>query len=183
MEEAGEGAVELAFVAGLVAEEEIEGATGVGEVTDGEGGAGGGVVDGDGVVHGGGKFHLMGDAGGFHGPDALLPPPGGDHFFDEGALGGGAGLVLFHEVVIQLVEELGHFAREDDGAGEEAVANGVERRVVFAAGGNRSTGFGAVGAGGSGTAFGSLAFHLRLWSRETGQAGGGEGKVLRGAEI
>ena len=150
--------MELTFVARLVAEEEIQRAAGVGEVPDGEGGARRRVVDRDGVVHGGREFDLERDAGGFHGPDALFPPPRRDHFFDQRALGGSAGLVLFHEVVVLLAKVLGHFAWENHGAAEEAVARGVERRVVFAAGGDRAAGFGAVGARGGGTGFGSGTF-------------------------
>ncbi len=52
VKKAVEGAVELALVAGFVTEVEVEGAGVVGKVADGEGGAGGRVVNWNDAAHG-----------------------------------------------------------------------------------------------------------------------------------
>ena len=162
--EAGEGAVELTFVAGFVTEDEVEDAGVVGEVADGEGGGCGRVIGRDDAAFGAVGQNLMLDAGGFPGPDALLAPPGADGFFDEGAFDVIAGAEVVVEAGEEVLEHVGVFAGHDEAAGEDAVAEAVEGRVVATARRDRAAGFGAVGARGGGAGFGSGTFgsHVAL---------------------
>lgn len=114
-----EGAVELAVEGGFVAVDEVEDAGLIGESAEGAGGAdGGGTV---GVVEG----HFLVDDGLFDTPGAHLAPVGGGEFLDEGAGGGGGGLMFEGELMEEFIEEGLGLVVEDDGLGEEAVAEAI----------------------------------------------------------
>ena len=113
----------------------------IGQIAEGEGGAGG-------AVHG---LLLAGDlvieAGLFEGPDAELAPAGDGHGFDEGVFDGGGGLELVVEVAEELREQGLVLALEDDRGGEQAVTAGVHGSPAFAFGRDRPAGFRAIAAG------------------------------------
>ena len=91
--------------------------------------------------------HLEIEPGFLKPEDAHVTPASDGHGFEERGFGGGAGLKLGDEGVVEVLEAIHGFAFENDGLGEEAVAGGVLRRDGFAFGGDGAVGFGAVGAG------------------------------------
>src|SRR6185437_1983667 len=89
------------------------------------------------------------EAGGFHGPDALLAPVGDGHGFDQGKGRLASGLEALLERGEEGEEVLTVLAGEDDRAREDAVAAAVAGRVAFALRRDGAAGFGAVTASGS----------------------------------
>lgn len=87
-------------------------------------------------------------------PNAHLTPAGDGKVFDETLFD----LVTRRELSVmsgeQFDEEVAIFAGEYDGAGEEPVTDTISGRDLTAAGGDRSTRFGAVETGGAGSSFG-----------------------------
>jgi len=128
------GAVEADFVAG-------EGFVGAGRMAEGAGGEhdlGGWFF----VGGGGGLLALfVGEGGGFEGPAAEEAPAADGHGFDEVVLVLGGGLEAAGIGGEEGVEAGGRFAGEEDGAGEEAVGDGVLGGVAFALGGAGTGGF------------------------------------------
>jgi hypothetical protein len=133
------GAVEADFVAG-------EGFLGAGRMVEGPGGEhdlGGWFF----VGGGGGLLALfVGEGGGFKGPDAEEAPAADGHGFDEVVLVLGGGAEAAGVGGEEGVEAGRGFAGEEDGAGEEAVGDGVLGGVAFALGGAWAGGFLGVGA-------------------------------------
>ncbi len=121
-----------------------------------KGGGVGGVVH----IHFAAVTDFAGDVGAFEGPDALLAPPAGDHFLDEGAFDGGAGA----EGVVKFSEELLEtglvLAGNDEALGEDGVADGIEGGIVLAGGGDGAARFGAIGARGGGAKRGDWGFRF-----------------------
>ncbi|MBM3793314.1 MAG: hypothetical protein FJW31_04455 [Acidobacteria bacterium] len=162
--EAAEGAVELAREARFVAFEEREGA-GVVERELANAGGGAecaidvGAAEFDFVVH---ARPLFVDEGALHGPGAEETPAADSHLFDEERFGGGGGLELVGEGLVD-DDELG--AVFDVEAGElggevrvrESVAAGVAGAAGLAFGSDGAAGLGAVGAGGGALGFGGFA--------------------------
>ena len=128
------GAVEADFVAG-------EGFVGAGRMAEGAGGEhdlGGWFF----VGGGGGLLALfVGEGGGFEGPAAEEAPAADGHGFDEVVFVLGGGLEAAGVGGEEGVEAGGRFAGEEDGAGEEAVGDGVLGGVAFALGGAGTGGF------------------------------------------
>ena len=180
--ETGEGVAVFAAVAALVAVEQFQGAGFVGEGAEGAGEVGDGgfagvlflTVAGGGEAFGGFlKALRFLDA-----PEAHATPVRDGDEVDLIGLDAGRGLELLFEDGEEVAETLFGFAGEDQGVGEEAVADGVLGGVGFAFGrdwsggeggvgsgdalafrGDRAAGSGAVGAGGGDLEFGSRNFH------------------------
>jgi hypothetical protein len=145
--EVGEARVyagELTVVHVLVAVKKVGRADAVGGASQGESGADGGWTDFR-VLNG----HVAINAGFLNTPDAELAPLGDGEGLNQGDFGGGDGLEFLDVAVQEAEEALFGFLFEDDGAGEEAVADTVAGGDGFALGGNGAFGFGAVDAGGS----------------------------------
>jgi hypothetical protein len=77
---------------------------------------------------------------GFEERDAVEAPGGVGDFGDELRFGGRGGLVLVEKAAAMGVVGGRVLRREDGGGGGEAVAQGVERRTLFAGGGSRAGG-------------------------------------------
>jgi hypothetical protein len=141
-QECVEGAGELAVVGSFVAVEEIEDAGVVSQVLE----SGGGAVD-----RGGGRRltgHFEFEAGLLEAEYAEMAPTGDGHGFDQGGFGEGAWLEFGDEAGVELLEAVLGLAFEDDGLGQEAVADAVLGGDGFAFFRDRPAGFGAVDAGG-----------------------------------
>ncbi len=93
--------------------------------------------------------HGAGEEAILDGPGATEAPVGGGHFLDHAELDAVEGAKTGAVLIDQAVEGVADLAGEDDGLGEEAVAEGIEGRLALAFGGNGATGAGAVGAGGT----------------------------------
>jgi hypothetical protein len=106
----------LAFEAGFVAVEKIEGAGLIAEGAEGEGGASGRVIGG-GVE----LFHFVLEVGALDGPEAEETPTANGKVFDQGALDFVAG----SEIALEGFEEAGDdfevFVFEEDDLGQETV--------------------------------------------------------------
>ncbi|HTA47477.1 MAG TPA: hypothetical protein VK789_33780 [Bryobacteraceae bacterium] len=141
------GASVQAGVAGFETDEEFEGAGMVGETTEG---CGGGAVFASALE----TAHFGVEELGLKTPDALSGPVGIGDEFDETAFDFG----LWFELAGEPREDglaLGfEFAVVEGEFGAETVAEAVAGGVGFALGGDRPSGFGAVGAGSGGATFG-----------------------------
>ncbi|HXE65000.1 MAG TPA: hypothetical protein VN519_15760 [Bryobacteraceae bacterium] len=84
---------------------------------------------------------FVGEGGGFEGPATEEPPAADGHGFDEVVLVLGDGLEAAGVGGEEGVEAGGGFAGEEDGAGEEAVGDGVLGGVAFALRGAGAGGF------------------------------------------
>lgn len=149
--EFAEGAGVLkAKVAGIALEQVERVAGAVDQRLKGDGGAEEFIGGFELLLHGGlGAQHFGIDPGGFDVPEAAETPAGGGHFFDEEGFRRGGGLETVEEGLGEFAEVLFIFIGEEHGAvGGEAVAEGVVAGAGFAFGSDRSTGFGAVAAGG-----------------------------------
>jgi len=160
----------LAIVTGVIAIEEVEDAGLVSQFAEGDGGASGGGAIGEILLF---DFEAPGFA--FDGPDARLAPERDGHFFEEGLLGGSFGLKFGVEGGEELGEDVGVFVVEDDGSGEDAVANGVLRGAEFAFGSFRAAGIGAIEARGEDLFFG--AHGVLVLSMEDGRTGARAGNA------
>src|ERR1017187_10764266 len=118
-QEPGEGAIELAVVAGFVAVDEFERTGCVAEGLEGEGGLGGGV---DGFVLFG---DLVIESGLFHAPDAHLAPAGNGHGLNERVLDGAFGREFGAELREKAIEAGPVFAVENDTTGEQPVTQTI----------------------------------------------------------
>jgi hypothetical protein len=128
-------------VEGDVVTEEQFGRTSGGGVAEGEEGSNDGRSDGGGL-----KCHVAIKGGLLNSPDAELAPAGGGHGFDQHGFGLGGGLVFLHERGEQGAKAGPAFLFEDDGAGEESMAECVAGGVFLALGGGGAQGAGAIGA-------------------------------------
>jgi hypothetical protein len=135
------GAGVLAVVAGFVAMEDVEGAGLVAKGAEGLGGASGWLAGGVGLVDFRSKTLL------FNTPDAHEAPAGDSHILNQGSLIGGEGLEFGFDGSEEDGEGSGVFACEDDGLGEDAVAECVVGRAAFAFEGFRSSGLRPICAG------------------------------------
>lgn len=153
--EAAKAAIELAREAGLEAVEHGEGAAIVDEVAEGDGVAKFGVFERRLVQLDEPFLHLghpdVGERG-FAGPVSLQAPAADGQFFDKESFGGGGGIVLIDEGLVELVEESAGLGAQADGLGGdvrggEAVAGGVRGGTSFAFGRDGPFGFAAVGTG------------------------------------
>ncbi len=86
--------------------------------------------------------------GGFDDVEAAQLPLADGHFFDGLVLDVAIGLELGDVLVEEGLEFLGVFVVEDDGAGEQAMADGVAGGTLLAEVGDRAAGFGSVLLGG-----------------------------------
>ena len=93
--------------------------------------------------HGGGG---TGEHFGFEPWDAVETPGGVDEFLDELRFGGSSGLVFIEEAAAMVFIGGGVFGGQNGRGGGEAVAQGVERRALFAGVGARTGGVLGVGA-------------------------------------
>ncbi len=92
---------------------------------------------------------------GLEGPRSAQAPGGSDHFFDYVHFDIVNGLEAF-DVLLQVhLKAFGIFVLEDDGGGQEAVAERVLRGTVFPFGGDRAMGAASIGAGGFDLLFGA----------------------------
>jgi hypothetical protein len=137
--------------ASLVAKQQLELGTG-GEVAEG------GDEAIEIVIDGGAGVHFVIEDAAFHGEGAVEAPVGGDHFFDQPGLDVVEGAEAFDIHVEEHFEIFGVFVAKEDDLGEESMTESVLRRALLAFGGDRSAGFGAIGARGGRAFFGSL-FH------------------------
>jgi hypothetical protein len=146
--ETGDGAAELAFVAGVVAIEQVECARFVAQSAESvellRGVVAAAINREDGAFR---VADLIVEPGGFHAADALAAPAGDGHFFDEAFLGRSFGLVFVLEGCEEFDEGASRFSFKDDGFRENAVAETIFRGGGFALRGFGAVGFGAVGAG------------------------------------
>jgi hypothetical protein len=103
------------------------------------------------------------EPGGFHVPEAHLPPTGDGHVLDQRFFGRGLRLVFLLIGSEEVDESFARFVFEDDGFREDAVTETVARGGEFALRGDGATGFGAVGAGGEDAAFGTHTMPYFPW--------------------
>ncbi|MGD1070684.1 MAG: hypothetical protein ABSB15_11135 [Bryobacteraceae bacterium] len=122
-----------------------------GEGTQGEMGAGRGVIGG---VGGRLPVDFEIDGGGVHGDEPHLTPAGGDEDIDQAVFDGVARLVTVVEGGEQGAEAFGRFAAYEETFGEHAVARIVERGDEFALRGPGAGGFERVEAIGGDLLFG-----------------------------
>jgi hypothetical protein len=153
-------AVVLAGEAGFVAMEGADGGSAGVEVFHGVVGAGRHGATGEFGSCFGLFFDLVGEAYGGHAPDADLTPFADDHFLDHEQFAFGAGLEFGDLAGEEAVEGFGGFAGDEDGVGQEAVADVGLGGAFFAFRGDGTAGDGAVGAGGFDLCFGALFVHL-----------------------
>ena len=133
----------MTVVPGLVASQQIWNIQPLALGLEGDSGSGAGAEAFVGL-----SVHLALQAGGFHGPDAHAAPTGGDHGFDAGGfkfVGGREDLV---EGLEERLEAIGALLFEDEGFGQDAVADAVLGRAGFSFGSDRSRGFCAIRARG-----------------------------------
>ncbi len=124
--------------AALVAEEEVEFGL-ARKVAEGTGDA----------VHGVGLGAFGGGVGeetGFDGPEPPHSPDGDRHFLDVDVIDIIAGTDFFTIPIEEGFEDLGGLVGEDDQVGEEAMAQGVPGRALFAGFGFGAAGESSVGA-------------------------------------
>jgi hypothetical protein len=146
----GEGAGELAVEAGIVAIEEIEGAGPIAEAAKGQGGAGAWLRG-----RGGMLVHFDLHSGFLNRQKTHKAPARDRHVFDQGALD----FVLRSEAALEDADEIGEnlriFVIKDDDLGEHAMAQAVGRGTSLRFWCVGSGGFGAVGARGADSTFGT----------------------------
>lgn len=102
-----------------------------------------------------GRDSVIEDSG-LHGPSAAETPGGCHHFLDVAEIDAIGRSEVVQVLLEQGVEFLAGLTGQDHTLGERAVADGVLRRERFARRRARSTGEGAVGAGGADAAEGGL---------------------------
>jgi hypothetical protein len=93
-------------------------------------------------------FDFMGESVSFETAGAELAPGGGGEVLEDEVLGGGLGLELVVEIVVELAEAVGGLTGEQGGFGAEAVDAGVERTFGAGLRGERAETLGAVPTGG-----------------------------------
>jgi len=158
-EEAGEGSGELAVVGDFVAHEEF-GRNGIGGAAEGKED-----LDGRGADIGVDQRQFAINSGFLCAPDAEKTPAGDGHGFDQAELGGGGGLEFVDEGAEEIDKAVLDFGFEDDGGGEEAVAEAVAGGSDFAFGRNGASGLCAVAAGGL-----DLFFRSHEWGSFPGES-------------
>ena len=148
-----EGAVVLAVVAAFVTIEGFAGSGVFAEGMEGEGDSGGGVF-----FFGAAFLDFVGEGGSFHAPEPHLAPAADGHGFDEAGFDFGGGFEVLVEIGAEGHEAVAGLGFEEDGVGEEAVADAVAGGAGFAVRGDGALGFGSVLAGGVALGGGGDAF-------------------------
>ena len=161
----------LTLAAGIVAEDEVEDAGIIGELAKGRGSA----VAGKAVwLPGNGGAEL----GTLDFPDAGEAPHRLSGNLDEIVFAGNGGCEISNGFGVQVVETFDEFTFHDNCIGSETVAARVLRGAALAVGRDRTTGFGAIGAGGGDLFFSCHDGHIMERPGEGCRGFGG--KWLRG---